>query len=259
MAKNNGSKKTTPKHKKSASQTARVTTKKSSSLPKAKKTSAPLEDTVTMGVEKNESQSWNVPPVAQTLKKPQVLLPIIALVILALLAYIFRSWFVVATVNGQIITRSQLNRQLEQQYGKEVLDSIVTKTLILQEANKQHISVSQDDVNSSLKQISDSLSQQGQSLDSVLAARGMSKQDLIDQIKLQKTVEKLVGKNVTVSDQEIENYISSNKDSLPTGLSDDQLKQQVKQQLLQQKINDKAQALVSDLQKKAHISYLASF
>ena len=224
-----------------------------------KQSVAPLKETVDAQVEKNEAHVWNVPPIAQTLKKPQVLIPVVALVILALCAYTFRSWFVVATVNGQIISRLQLDQQLEQQYGKEVLDSVITKTLVLQEAQNQHISVSQQEIDDSVKQISDTLSKQGQSLDSVLASRGMTKADLVDQIRLQKIIEKLVGKNVTVSDQEVADYISKNQDSLPTGLSGDQLKQQVKQQLLSQKINDKAQTLVTDLQKKAHITYVASF
>lgn len=246
--------------KKVARSTAKKTTPKATA---AKKTSkAPvthLAETVDARVEKNESRSWNVPPIAQTLKKPQVALPIIALIILALLAYIFRSWFVVATVNGQPITRTALDSQLEQQYGKQELDALVAQTLILQEANKQHVTVSQQEVNDSEKQISDTLAKQGQSLDAVLAARGMSKQQLDDQIRLQKTVEKLVGKNVTISDQEVQDYISKNQDSLPTGLSDAELKQQVKQQLMTQKINDKAQTLVQDLEKKAKVSYLANF
>lgn len=225
----------------------------------AKSFAAPLQQAVDVQVEKNEVRMGAVPPIAKTLKKPQVLVPVIALVILALLVYIFRSWFVVATVNGQILTRATLDKQLEQQYGKEALDALVTKTLVLQEADRQHVSVSQQEVNDSIKQISDTLSKQGQTLDSVLAARGMNKSDLQDQIKLQKIVEKLVGKNVTVSDQEISDYISQNQSSLPTGLSDAQLKEQVKQQLLNQKINDKAQSLVAELQKKAQINYVASF
>ncbi|MDE2589107.1 MAG: SurA N-terminal domain-containing protein, partial [Patescibacteria group bacterium] len=167
----------------------------------AKQFVAPLRETVDAEVERNEIRMGTVPPIAKALRKPQVLVPVIALVILGLLVYIFRSWFVVATVNGQILTRASLDRQLEQQYGKEILDSLITKTLILQEAQNQHVTVSDQEVNDSIKQISDTLSKQGQSLDSVLASRGMSKSDLVDQIKLQKTVEKLVGKNVTVSDQ----------------------------------------------------------
>lgn len=254
MAQKSPSKKSTRK----TPVSAKKTTRPASSV-QAKQARPSLQADVDSRVEKNEAKQWNVPPVAQTLKKPQVIIPVIGLVILALLVYIFRSWFVVATVNGQIITRAELNKQLEQQYGKEILDSIITKTLVLQEADRQHVSVSQQEIDDSIKQISDTLSKQGQSLDSVLAARGMKKQDLEDQIRLQKTVEKLVGKSVSVSDQEIADYISKNQESLPTGLSDEQLKQQVKQQLLQQKINDKAQVLVADLQKKAHITYVASF
>jgi len=236
-----------------------TTASRKTSVSRVKKAPAPLREVVDAQVERNEERVWNVPPVAKTLKKPQVLIPLIAVIILALFAYTFRSWFVVATVNGQIITRAQLNNEMAQQYGKQVLDSIITKTLVYQEATRQHVTVSQKEVDAAIQQISDTLSKQGQSLDSVLAARGMKKQDLVDQITLQKIVEKLVGKGVAVSDQEVQDYITKNQDSLPTGLSDAQIKQQVKQQLLQQKINDKAQTLVADLQKKANITYVATF
>lgn len=235
----------------------RTTTAKRNSSPKV--TRIPLKEVVTMEVEKNETAAGSTPPIARTLKKPQVAVPIIVLIILALLVYIFRSWFFVATVNGQLITRMELDHQLEQQDGKQVMDSLVTQKLVAQEADAKHITVSQQDVDAAIKQISDSISKQGQTLDSVLLSRGMTRKDLQDQVKLQKIVEKLVGNTISVSDKEIQDYIDNNKDSLPTGLSDDQLKAQVKQQLQQQKLSDKAQALIQDLQKKAKINYIVSF
>ncbi len=199
-----------------------------------------------------------IPSFAKDIKNPRIFIPIV-LVIVAVLLFVFRGLFIAAIVNGQPITRIGLDNSLEQKYGKEELSSMITQTLIMQEASKKNVTVSDSDVNSSLKQISDSLSKQGQTLDSALALRGMTKQDFVEQLKIQKIVEKILGNQIAVSDKEIQDYISKNKDSLPTGLSDADLKTQVKQQLEQQKLSDKAQTWIAGLQKSAKVNYLVNF
>jgi parvulin-like peptidyl-prolyl isomerase len=181
-------------------------------------------------------------------------------VIIALLAlaFFFRSLFIVAIVNGQPITRLAYINELEQTAGKQAMNSLVTKTLILQEAKKNNVTVSQKEVDDQIKTIQDNLAKQGQQLDSVLALQGMTQASLREQIYLQKLVEKMVGKNITVSDKEIADYIDKNKDSLPQNTSEADLKKQVHDQLYQQKLNDKVQTWIQGLQQKAKVSYLIS-
>jgi parvulin-like peptidyl-prolyl isomerase len=185
---------------------------------------------------------------------------ITAVVIIALLAlaFFFRSLFIVAIVNGQPITRLAYINELEQTAGKQAMNSLVTKTLILQEAKKNNVTVSQKEVDDQIKTIQDNLAKQGQQLDSVLALQGMTQASLREQIYLQKLVEKMVGKNITVSDKEIADYIDKNKDSLPQNTSEADLKKQVHDQLYQQKLNDKVQTWIQGLQQKAKVSYLIS-
>jgi len=199
-----------------------------------------------------------IPSFKNDIKNPKVFIPIV-LVILAILIFVFRSLFIAAIVNGQPITRMALDSNLEKKYGKQELTSFITQDLIMQEAANKNIAISDSEVSASIKQISDSLSKQGQSLDSALAMRGMTKQDFIQQLKIQKIVEKVLGDQLKVTDQEIQDYMDKNKDSLPTGLSDTELKAQVKQQLQQQKLSEKAQAWIADLQKKAKINYFINF
>jgi parvulin-like peptidyl-prolyl isomerase len=199
-----------------------------------------------------------IPSFTKDIKNPRIFIPII-LVIIAVLLFVFRGLFIVAIVNGQPITRFGLDRALEKKYAKQEVSSLITQTLIFQEASNKNITVSDGEINSSVKQVSDSLSKQGQTLDSALALRGMTKQDFIDQLKIQKIVEKILGDQVKVSDKEVQDYVDKNKDSLPTGLSDSDLKNQVRQQLEQQKLSDKAQAWIADLQKKANVNYFVNF
>src|SRR4030042_6567735 len=71
-------------------------------------------------------------------------LPIILVLVILVLAaagYRYKSLVVAATVNGAPIYRLSLIKQLEPQGGKTILDGIIEKTLIEQEAAKANISV----------------------------------------------------------------------------------------------------------------------
>ncbi len=181
------------------------------------------------------------------------------IVVLAVLAYIFKDQFIVATVNGQIITRAEFNKQMESQVGKQVLQTIITKALIEQEAKKRNITVSQSEIDDQVKTITDTLTKQGQSFDQALAAQGMTKTDFIEQLKIQKLIEKMLAGQTQVSDKEVADYIDKNKDSLPQGQDDATMKASVKQQLQQQKLSLQFQQFLADLQKKAQINQFVTF
>ena len=115
------------------------------------------------------------------LKSKLILIPIV--VVLALIMYRFKGLVVAATVNGEPVSRLAVISQLEKEDGKNVLDNeLVIKTLILQEANKEKITVTSAELTAKEAQINDQLKTQGQDLDSVLATQGMTKADLNDQM-----------------------------------------------------------------------------
>lgn len=189
----------------------------------------------------------------------RTLLGIIAIVAVGWLLYTFKGLLVAATVNGQPITRFELIRELEQQGGKQTLNSLITKTLIQQEAKKQKVTVSDKDIDAEVKQIEGSLSQQGQSLDQALAMQGMTKDVLREQIRIRKIVEKMAAKDVRVTEREVSEYIEKNKDSLPQEGDIESLKKTVTEQLKQQKQSQAIQNWLSNLQSKAKITYFINY
>src|SRR5437868_6869199 len=72
---------------------------------------------------------------------------VIAIILIFAALYFLRSYIVVATVNGQPISRIAFNGELEKEAGKQVMTTLIRKMLIQQEADKKHISVSQKEVN----------------------------------------------------------------------------------------------------------------
>ena len=187
-------------------------------------------------------------------KKAIFLIPLL-IIIIGILLYIFRSSYLVATVNGKPITKFQLWNVLEKQAGKQVLESLVTQTLILQEAKNQNLEITQPDIDAEIQKIKDNLKQQGQELDQLLVAQGMSLDKLKEQIKMQKIVEKLAAGNVITTDEEVQEYLEKNKDFLPEDATPEELKESVKQQLKQQKQNEQVQSWIQALQEKAKITY----
>src|SRR3990167_5872836 len=129
------------------------------------------------------------------IKRPIVIICVILAVIIGA-AFFLRSMFIVATINGEPVTRLQLISDLERQYGKQALEGLVTEKLILQEAKSKKVTVSDSDVITELKKIESQVSQSGQTLDQLLALQGMTRTDLQKRIKVQKIVEKLIVSNL---------------------------------------------------------------
>lgn len=220
------------------------------------KTVEEVIDKQTPGVPDSASGLYDLP---QTSKSKTKYIIIGVLIIVAILIYFFKGLIVAATVNGEPVYRLSVISELEKQAGKQALGSMVTKTLILQEARRKQVVVSNNEVDVEVKKINDSLAKQGQNLDQVLLMQGVSKQDFVEQVRLQKLAEKLVSSEVKVTDKEVNDYIQQNKETLPQNLNLDDLKKQVTETIKQQKMSTKLQELIQNLQKNAKINYFVNY
>jgi foldase protein PrsA len=183
-------------------------------------------------------------------KQKKVFVTLAVIVIFASLAYYFKGQFVVAMVNGRPIWRWTLVRELEKQAGGQILDSLITKTLIFQEAKKQKISVSSEEIDQEVKKLEEQMTAQGQSLEQVLGLQGMTRETLEEQIEIRKIIEQIVGSDIEITEEEVDKYFEENKDYLPEDIS----REEVKEQLKQQKIGEEFQAWVESLRDGAQVS-----
>ncbi len=187
-----------------------------------------------------------------------VLAAVATLALLGLLFYL-KSLFIAATVNNMPIFRMSIIKELEKQGGKQTLNTLVLKTLIFQEAKKKNVSVNKEEIDTELKKAEANIVASGQTLDQVLAAQGLTREGVREQIEIEKLIEKLLGSDITVSDKELTDYIAKNRDTLPQSTDEAQLKESVKQQLTQQKKSEKYQGWLAELQKNAKINYFVSY
>ena len=191
--------------------------------------------------------------------KRKYILATVAVVVLSFLVFRFKDLAIAAVVNGQPITRISVVSELEKRSGAEALDSIITQTLVEQEAMKQNVTVSDQEIADETASFSDSLKSSGQDLDSALAMQGLTREDLKIQIRLRLLVNKMLAKDIQVTDVEIADYIKANPDSFPKGIKPEDATKQAKDTLTQQQLSTKVQTWLADLKKNANITYFVKY
>jgi len=195
--------------------------------------------------------------------KPQRLIlnkkkAIIIILIVAFFAalYFSRSYLVVAFVNRRPVTRWALDRQLEKVGGQQTLNNMITEMLINQEAKKQNITVSQADLDQKFTEIDNQLKKQGQSLESLLLANNETRADFDRQMKIQVLLEKMLGKDINITEEEMSKYFNENKNTFNKNATLESEKENIKNILFEQKLSEKLQPFLNDLQSKAKIIYI---
>ncbi|EKD86957.1 MAG: hypothetical protein ACD_37C00091G0003 [uncultured bacterium] len=180
--------------------------------------------------------------------------------ILVLVGFLFNKGFLVAAlVNGEPITRASIIQTIEKQSGKATLESLITKRLILQEAKKRNVAVGQKDIDAEIKKIETNLKGQGTTLDQALSLQGMTKAQLVSEIEVQIALQKLVSSDVKVSDKEVEEFLTTNKDQFPEGTTEEAMKKEATDQIKSQKLQEKTQTFIKSLQDKAKIRYFVQY
>lgn len=176
-----------------------------------------------------------------------------------ILGFLLKGTILSATVNGKPITRAAVRRELETQQGAAVLEGLINKELVLQEAKKQGVKIDDSEVNEELKAIEESLITQGQTLDEVLELQGMNRKQLIEQIRLQKLIEKILADKTTVTDEEVNKYIEENSESFTEDVNMDQVRELIKEQLKQQKLSEEFQTWFEKIVSESKVNYYTNY
>src|SRR3989344_4934721 len=161
---------------------------------------------------------------------------ILGLLVLALLFWWGKNYFIVATVNGQPVSRFELNSRLKSQFGSTVLDQLVNERLILGATRQQGIFVTSEEIESRIKEIEKSLEGK-MTLDQALGMQGLNPANFKRQLELQLSIEKMFAKESTVSASEIDEYLKENAEQFADATDPAKLKTEVESFLKQQKIS----------------------
>ena len=178
---------------------------------------------------------------------------IAGLILLALSFWFMKNYFIVATVNGQPISRFELNTRLNSQFGSSVVDQLINERLLLGAARQQGIFVTSGEIDQKIKDIEKSLDGK-MSLDQALKMQGLSSATFRRQLELQLSIEKMFVKEATVGAQEIDEYLKNNKDLFPQATDPAKLRSEVEGFIKQQKISNLYEEWFNKIKKDAKIS-----
>lgn len=179
--------------------------------------------------------------------------PVLALIGIIALVYTYYRFGIVATVNGVPISRTAYLRNLEKLDKKQTIKQMVNEALVFQEAAKKGISIDKSVIDTEIATIEAQVKVQGETLEAALAAEGMTKADLEDQIRIQKFVEKLANPNTDITQTQIDDFVKSNKASFPSTYTKEQLEAAAKEQLISQAKNTAINTWFTELEKSAQI------
>lgn len=179
-------------------------------------------------------------------------LVILAVLLFLVVAWKLKSYFVVATVNGQPVSRFELTDQLLSRFGAQSLDNLINERLIIGGTRQKGIFVTADEINQRVKQIEAKL-QGSVTLKDALSAQGLTESMFKRQIEIQVSIEKLFEKEATVSAKDVKDYYDKNIQDYKNATDQAQVNAEIEDTLRQQKIRDLFDSWFSGIRKSANI------
>ncbi|MEY9977150.1 peptidylprolyl isomerase [Lysinibacillus sp. RC79] len=132
--------------------------------------------------------------------------------LLMLLAGCGESKDYVAKVDGEKILQTELDDALREQYGTEVLDTLITNKIVELEAKKVGVSVSEDTIQEEYENLAESYGGE-ELLQTTLEENGLTEQSVRDNIRMYQLTKNVIAESVDISDEEVAQYFEDNKDN----------------------------------------------
>jgi foldase protein PrsA len=152
------------------------------------------------------------------------------------------------SVNGEKITKGQLDNRLEGQAGKSTLQQMVDTNLVLQYGKSQGITVSDKEIQDQLAQLEQRFPP-GQ-FETILKNQGLTMDDAKNIERVQIIVKKAVDKQIVVSDAQVADFYNKNKSLYNTAA-------QVRARHILVKTKPEAEAIEAQLRSGANFATLA--
>lgn len=182
---------------------------------------------------------------------PKALYAVVIFLIVCAVVLANKGLAVAAVVDGKPIFTYQLMQRLMSDFGKQTLEQMISEQIINEESRKAGVVVTQADIDAKQKEILASLGT-NVSLDDLLQYQGITKDEFTTQLRMQIAVQKLLGKDIEVTDADIDAYIASHSATL-TATEPAALRSEAKQAIIDQEVSQKVQPWFTALKAKSKI------
>lgn len=161
----------------------------------------------------------------------------------------YKDQFVAAKVNNSFITKAELSKELDRRYGKEILDELITLKLVEDQLKKENVHITKEEIDNKITEVQAGITG---SLDEILKEQKITEKEFRDQIALQIGVEKLLKPKITVSDQEIADFVTTYEAQLQSSDAESR-KAEARQLLADQKLSQEINNWIQSLRDNAQI------
>jgi len=172
-------------------------------------------------------------------------------ILLVILTAANKGWVVAAIVDGRPIFSWQLNSMLRTRYGQQTLEGMIGETLIAKEAKHVGVAITDEDIKAKQTEILSSLGTEV-SLTDFLKFQGLSQADFNQQLKIQLTVERLLTRDLAITEHNIDNYIATNR-AILTATEPAGLREEAKKAIISNTVSEKLQPWFLELRQKANV------
>lgn len=144
--------------------------------------------------------------------KLPVIFGVIFLGLLLIFATAFTKTETAASVNGEKITKEELNTKLTDMYGADILDSLITNKVIEMEAAKEKVKVTGNEIDDELTKLQESYGGE-EAFAAALEQNQVSMEKIREDIEIYLLAEKMIGASIDVTEEEMKTYFEENKES----------------------------------------------
>lgn len=116
----------------------------------------------------------------------------------------------VAKVDG--ILQAELDDALREQYGTEVLETLITNKMVELEAKKLGVTVSEDSIQSEYEELMESYGGE-EALQEALEANGLTEKSVKENIRIYQLTKNVIATGIDITDEEVAQYFDNNKES----------------------------------------------
>lgn len=134
-------------------------------------------------------------------------------VALTLLVVYKKHWFIAATVNGMPILSPQVMARLYTDYRLPAVNELIDERVIMAEARKRNALPTQEETDARVVEFEQQIGGP-ENLNNLLSQEGMSRASLMRRLKMRLALEKIYSNEASVSAQEVDDFIKTNKAQL---------------------------------------------
>lgn len=121
----------------------------------------------------------------------------------------------VATVDGEKITKEDLNEKLVEAYGEKTLETMIDDKIVALEVKKEKISVSKEEIDEEFEVFVENAGGED-AFNAAMEQSGITEKVFKEDIKQYLSIRKLMEPRIKITDEEIEAYFEENKAAFGT-------------------------------------------